>query len=140
MTRFVVDVGAALRLAASDTPVPEPHELLAPTLLRSLALSAMHEAVHRGELSPQVARERLARLNQIRIRLLGDADLRKVAWTVADQLGWESTYAAEYVALTRLQADYLVTLDDDLARAVHGIVPTAPFDALLVEPDGQPAS
>jgi hypothetical protein len=57
--------------------------------------------------------------------------LRKTAWTIADELGWESTYAAEYVALTRLQADYLVTLDEDLVRAVQGVVATAPFDALV---------
>ena len=134
MTKFVVDAVAALRFAATGTPLPDAHELLAPTLLRSQALSAMHEAVHQGSLSAAEARERLARLNRLKIRLLGDAVLRKVAWTIADELGWESTYAAEYVALTRLQADYLVTLDDDLARAVQGVVATAPFDALLVDP------
>ena len=45
------------------------------------------------------------------IRLLGDAVLRRRAWEVADQLGWASTYDAEYVALTQLQADAFVTLD-----------------------------
>jgi hypothetical protein len=39
------------------------------------------------------------------IRLLGDAVLRRRAWDLADQLGWASTYDAEYVALTQLQAD-----------------------------------
>ena len=131
MTRFVVDAAAALRLAETGSAVPDAHELLAPTLLRSQALSAMHEAAHRGELTATEARERLARLNRLKIRLLGDGVLRSTAWKIADELGWESTYAAEYVALTRLQADYLVTLDDDLARAVEGVVPTAPFDALL---------
>ncbi|KQY46675.1 type II toxin-antitoxin system VapC family toxin [Cellulomonas sp. Root137] len=131
MTRFVVDAAAALRLAAIGTPVPVAHELLAPTLLRSQALSAMHEAVHRGDLTSAEARERLARLNRMSIRLLGDGVLRNTAWKIADELGWESTYAAEYVALTRLQADALVTLDDGLARAVEGVVATAPFEALL---------
>ena len=131
MTKFVVDAGAALRLAATDARLPDTHELLAPTLLRSQALSAMHEAVHRAELSADVARERLVRLNRLKIRLLGDAVLRQVAWNIADELGWESTFAAEYVALTRLQGDFLVTLDDELARAVEGVVATAPFDALL---------
>ena len=131
MTRFVLDVGAALRLAATDSPLPDGHQLLAPTLLRSQALSAMHEAVHRGDLSADVARERLVRLNRLKIRLLGDAVLRQAAWKIADELGWESTFAAEYVALTRLQGDFLVTLDDELARAVEGVVATAPFDALL---------
>jgi predicted nucleic acid-binding protein len=49
---------------------------------------------------------------------------------VADQLGWASTHDAEYVALTQLQADALVTLDADLARSVEGVVETAPIDAL----------
>ena len=66
----------------------------------------------------------------MQIRLLGDAVLRRRAWEVADQLGWASTYDAEYVALTLLQADALVTLDAELARSVEGIVPTAPIDAL----------
>jgi indolepyruvate ferredoxin oxidoreductase alpha subunit len=49
---------------------------------------------------------------------------------LADQLGWASTYNAEYVALTQLQADALVTLDAQLARSVDGIVATASIDAL----------
>jgi indolepyruvate ferredoxin oxidoreductase alpha subunit len=64
------------------------------------------------------------------IRLLGDAVLRRRAWELADQLGWSSTYDAEYVALTQLQADALVTLDPKLARSVKGIVETASIDAL----------
>jgi predicted nucleic acid-binding protein len=48
----------------------------------------------------------------------------------ADQLGWASTYNAEYVALTQLQADALVTMDPKLARSVKGIVETASIDAL----------
>jgi predicted nucleic acid-binding protein len=130
MTRFVVDCGVVLRLAAEEMEVAAEHELLAPTLLRSQTLAAMHEAVHRGELSADDALERLARVQTIPIRLLGDAVLRRNAWKIADQLGWPETYDAEYVALTRLQADALVTLDAELARRVEGIVPTATFDAL----------
>jgi predicted nucleic acid-binding protein len=66
----------------------------------------------------------------MRIRLLGDAVLRRRAWEVADLLGWASTYNAEYVALTQLQADAFVTLDADLARSVEGIVAIASIDAL----------
>ena len=106
------------------------HELLAPTLLRSQTLSPLHEAVQRGELPADVARERLARIGRMSIRLLGDAVLRRRAWEMADQLGWASTYDAEYVALTQLQADAFVTLDTELARSVEGIVTTASIDAL----------
>ena len=130
MTRFVVDASAVLHLASEGVEVPTEHELLAPTLLRSQTLSALHEAVARGDVTPDVARERLARIGRMRIRLLGDAVLRRRAWVLADQLGWASTYDAEYVALTQLQADVLVTLDLELARRVDGIVATASIDAL----------
>jgi predicted nucleic acid-binding protein len=127
---FVVDCGAVLRLAAEGIEIPAEHELLAPTLLRSQTLSALHESVHAGELPPAVALERLRRVGAMRIRLLGDAVLRRSAWDLAEQLGWAPTYDAEYVALTQLQADALVTLDADLARHVEGIVPTAKIEAL----------
>jgi predicted nucleic acid-binding protein len=130
VTRFVVDCGVVLHLASEGIEVPTEHELLAPTLLRSQTLSALHEAVHRGELTEEVAQERLARIQGIPIRLLGDAVLRRNAWKIADQLGWAETYDAEYLALTKLQADAFVTLDAELARRVEGIVPTATVEAL----------
>ena len=130
MTRFVVDAGAVLQLASEEVEVADQHELLAPTLLRSQTLSMLHEAVQRGELTVEVARERQARIGRMPIRLLGDAVLRRRAWEVADRLGWASTYDAEYVALTLLQADAFVTLDAKLARSVEGVVPTASIDAL----------
>ena len=130
MTRFVVDAGAVLHLAEAEIDVPRKHELLAPTLLRSQTLSALHEAVTSGELPADVALERLARFGKIPIRLLGDAVLRRKAWEVADRLGWAATYDAEYIALTILQADALIALDTKLARGAEGIVRTASIDAL----------
>jgi predicted nucleic acid-binding protein len=130
MARFVVDCGVVLHLAAEEIEVSAEHELLAPTLLRSQTLSALHEAVHRGEIEADVARDRLARIGQMPIRLLGDAVLRRRAWNVAEQLGCAETYDAEYVALTQLQADAFVTLDAELASRVGGVVATATIDAL----------
>jgi predicted nucleic acid-binding protein len=130
MTRFVVDAGAVLHLVSEEVEVSGEHELLAPTLLRSQTLSALHEAVQRGEITADVARDRLTRVGRMPIRLLGDAVLRRRAWEVADQLGWAETYDAEYVALTQLQADAFITLDAELARSVEGIVTTASIDAL----------
>jgi predicted nucleic acid-binding protein len=86
--------------------------------------------VQRGELPADVARERLTRVGKLPIRLLGDAVLRRRAWELADQLGWSSTYDAEYIALTQLQADAFITLDAELARSVEGLVTTASIDAL----------
>ncbi len=130
MTRFVVDSGVVRHLARARIEVSPGHELLAPTLLRSQTLSEMHEAVQQGEIPADVAREQLEHIWRMPIRLLGDAVLRRVAWKLADQLGWASTYDAEYIALTRLQGDAFVTLDPDLARRVEGIVAVATVDDL----------
>jgi predicted nucleic acid-binding protein len=132
MTRFVVDAGAVLHLARAAIEVSDAHELLAPTLLRSQTLSALHEAVQRGDIAADVARDLMPRIGPpgMRIRLLGDAVLRRRAWELADQLGWASTYNAEYIALTQLQADAFVTMDAELADSVEGVVPTAPIGAL----------
>ena len=128
--RFVVDASAVLHLVAEDVQVPDEHELLAPTLLRSQTLSVLHERVQRGEIPADVAREHLARIARMKIRLLGDAVLRRRAWEIADELGWASTYDAEYIALTQLQADAFVTLDTKLARSAAGVVEVASIDAL----------
>jgi predicted nucleic acid-binding protein len=128
MTGFVFDASAVLHLASVE--VRRAHKLLAPTLLRSQTLSALREAVQRGEIPADVGRDRLVRIGRMPTRLLGDAVLRRRAWELADQLGWASTYNAEYVALTQLQADAFVTLDAKRARSVKGIVMTASIDAL----------
>ncbi|HEU0305317.1 MAG TPA: type II toxin-antitoxin system VapC family toxin [Gaiellaceae bacterium] len=130
MTRFVVDCSAVLHLASEGIEVSHEHELLAPTLLRSQVLSALHEAVQRGEIPADVARDRLARIRQMTIRLLGDAVLQRRAWELADRLGWAETYTAEYLALTQLQADAFVTLDDELARVAKEVVEVASIAAL----------
>jgi predicted nucleic acid-binding protein len=130
MTRFVVDCGVVLRLASEGTEVPADFRLLAPTLLRSQTLSALHQSVHRGEITADAALDRLKRIRAMPIRLLGDAVLRRRAWDLAEQLGWAETYDAEYVALTQLQGDAFVTLDAELARRVQGVVPVATIEAL----------
>ncbi len=127
----MLDAGAVIHLASDGLRVSSRHELLAPTLLRSQTLSILHEAVHSGELSSDEARERLERIQAMKIRLLGDAVLRRVAWRIADDLGWADTYTAEYLALTQLQADAFVTLDLGLARRVRDVVTIASIDDIL---------
>ena len=130
MTRFVVDCETVLRVAAGEIEVAAGHQLVAPTLVRSQALAALYEAARRGEITASEGIERVTRLNSLKVRFLGDKVLQRQAWKVADQMGWETTYDAEYVALTTLQADALVTSDDELARAVTGLVETVTVDAL----------
>jgi indolepyruvate ferredoxin oxidoreductase alpha subunit len=130
MTRFVVDCETLLRIAAREVEVATEHQLVAPTLVRSQALAALYEAARAGEISAAEGIERVTRINSLKVRFLGDKVLQRQAWKVADQLGWETTYDAEYVALTALQADAFVTSNRELAQAVSGLVETATIDAL----------
>jgi predicted nucleic acid-binding protein len=130
VTRFVVDCETLLRIAAGEVEVAPEHQLVAPTLVRSQALSALYEGSRRGEISADEGLERVTRINSLKVRFLGDKVLQRTAWRVADQLGWETTFDAEFVALTQLQADVFVTADGELARAVSGLVETATIDAL----------
>ncbi|MBX3599677.1 MAG: hypothetical protein KF863_03580 [Rubrivivax sp.] len=130
MTRYVIGPDVALHLAQQRRRVPAPHRLLAPTLLRSQVLALLYGAVQRGELPRQEAERRLDHLRALRLRLLGDRVLQRVAWQLAERLGWADTFVAEYLALTQLQADAFVTLDLRLAAAVQGVVPVAGVDEL----------
>lgn len=130
MTRFVIDPDVALRLAVERTAIGGEHQLVAPTLLRSQLLATLFRSVRRGELTEAEASAHVDYVRGLRIRLLGDRVLQRVAWRIAEQLGWEDTYTAEYVAVTTLQADALVTLDEDLARSVSGLVTVAPYESL----------
>jgi len=130
VARYVVDCETLLRIAAGEVEVAPGHQLVAPTLVRSQALAATYQAARRGEISPAEGRARVQRINSLKVRFLGDKVLQATAWQIAEQLGWKTTYDAEYVALTRLQADAFITADSDLARAVSGVVETAPVEAL----------
>lgn len=130
MSKYVVDAGVILRLLAEDLEWSSEHSILAPTLIRSEVLAALYRQVRRGDLPEAEARDRLARFATMKIRYLGDKVLRSVAWSIAAELGWETTETAEYVSLTRLQADAFITLDDDLAARLDGVVETASLDAL----------
>lgn len=125
--RFVLDAGAVIELVRRELVVSRDHELLAPTLVRSQVLSRLHEA----PLDADEARELLRRVNRLKMRLLGDAVLRRRAWEIADELGWRETYDAEYLALTQLQADAFVTTDRALARKAKTVVALASLDDLV---------
>lgn len=131
MAKFVVDASVVLHLVGAGLRVAPGQKLLAPTLLRSQTLSALHVAVRKRKIPADVARDQLARIGKLPIRLLGDAVLRRRAWDIADELGWDSTYDAEYLALTQLQADAFVTLDTKLARSARRVVTVALIDELV---------
>lgn len=131
MTRYVIGPDVALLLAERRARVPAHHHLLAPTLLRSQVLAQLYGDVRRGLLARAEAQRRLDHLRALQIRLLGDRVLQRVAWTLAEQLGWEDTFVAEYLALTQLQADALVTRDPTLVQLAAQVVTVATVDELL---------
>lgn len=131
MTRFVIEPQVALELAEARAVIPAQHRLLAPTLLRSQVLALMFAEVQAGRLTRPEAQRRLDAVRALPIRLLGDRVLQRVAWDIAQQLGWPDTFVAEYVALTKLQADALVTRSPELAAAVRGVVAVASVEELL---------
>lgn len=131
MARYVVHADAVLALAEAGFSDPGDDKLVAPTLVRSQTLSALYQAVRRGELTEREAKDRLEVITTMPMRLLGDRVLKAKAWQIAKDLDWPDTYDAEYVALTQLQADAFITVDPDRATAVAHLVEVAPISVLL---------
>lgn len=131
MTRYVIGPDVALVLAERRAVLPPQHRLLAPTLLRSQVLAQLFRDVQDGLLPRKEADRRLDYLRALQIRLLGDRVLQQVAWKFAEELGWRDTFVAEYLALTRLQADALVTRDLELRKAASRLIPVATLEDLL---------
>ena len=130
VTRYVIDARTLLHLVADDVDVSSAHQLVAPNLIRSQALSLLFAAVRGGEITEDVALQRHERLTEIKMRLLGDRVSRRTAWKIAREHGWETTFDAEYLAVCKLQADALITIDQALAAKAAHIVPLATVAAL----------
>jgi predicted nucleic acid-binding protein len=126
----VIGPDVARQLANDQAVIRDEHQILAPALLRSQLLSLLCQAVRRSEMTRKDAGRRRGYVRGPRIRLLRDRVLQDAAWKVADQLGWPDTFDAEYLALTQLQADALITLGRQLADAVKDLVTVAPIEAL----------
>jgi len=103
----VIGPDVAIRLARDQAVIRGGQQILAPALLRSQVLSLLYQAVRRGEMTRKDAERHLEYV-----------------------LGWPDTFDAEYVALTQLHADALITLDRQLADAVKDLVTVAPLKAL----------
>lgn len=131
MTRYAIDAPTALRLIEEDAVLGPGHSLVAPSVLRTHALSLLYQQVRAGALEERVALARLERLAELKIRLLGDRVSRATAWKLALRLGWPDTPPAEYLAVAMLQADLLVTDDPQLRSGAEDHVALAPYEALL---------
>lgn len=131
MARYVIDAPTLLTLLDDDLPLDPAHRLVAPSSLRSEALQRLLTDVRRGEREEKAALALHERVTELKMRLLGDRVSRATAWRIAREHDWDALRDAEYLAVTRLQADALVTVDPALAAKAQGVVPLAPLDALL---------
>lgn len=131
MTRYAIDAPTLLAIAAGEVDVDTAHQLVAPARIRSDALAILLEAVRAGRLTEAEALARHERLTETKLRALNDRVSRRVAWDLASAHDWELG-TAEYLAVAKLQADALVTADDDLAAKAAGIVPVGVRAALGV--------
>ena len=130
MTRYAIDAEVAIRLIRDESDADQRHHLVAPSVLRSQALSILFRDVRTGKLTETEGRWQLERLAAMKIRLLGDRVSRATAWKLADRLEWDDIGPAEYLAVATLQADALVTHDERLASAADGIVDVVPYVTL----------
>src|SRR5215213_7147912 len=134
MTRFVIDAPTLLHLVANNVHISPSHQIVAPNLIRSQALSLLLEAVRHGDLTEDLPHLQLGEaLMVLKMRLLGDRVSRRTAWRIARERDLETTFDAEYLAVTKLQADALVTVTPALAIKAKGVVPLAPVEALTVD-------
>ena len=135
MTRFAIDAPTLLHLVANNVHISPRHQIVAPNHIRSQALSLLLEAVRHGDLTEDVALQHHERFTELKMRLLGDRVSRRTAWKIAREQDWETTYDAEYLAVTKLQADALVTVTPALATKARDVVPLAPVEALTMDHD-----
>jgi hypothetical protein len=102
MTRFALDAPSAIRILEDELVVRESDSLVAPGALRSVVMSLLFQEVRAGNLTAQEGRALLEALAGMKIRLLADRVSRANAWKFAEQLGWDDTPAAEYLAVCAL--------------------------------------
>lgn len=130
MARYVIDARTLLHIVANDVRIDPSHQLVAPNLIRSQALALLFERMRNGDLTEELALRHHERLTELKMRLLGDRVSRRTAWKIAREQGWDTTYDAEYLAVTRLQADALVTIDPGMAQKARDVVPLSDLEAL----------
>ena len=131
MARYVIDAPTLLHLVDARLHVDPGHKLVAPNSVRSEALELLLQSVRSGERSDSAALVAHERMTEIKIRLLGDRVSRRIAWQLARQHDWDTLRDAEYLAITRLQANALVTVDPGLAVTARDVVAVAALDDLL---------
>lgn len=128
--RYGIDPATLLHIADSGLTVDPAHSLVAPHRILTDLLTTLLAEVRRGERDEKNALAVHTRATETKIRLLGDRVSRRTAWNLAREHDWPDLRDAEYLAVTKLQADALVTPDARLATLAAGIVDVAAPDVL----------
>jgi predicted nucleic acid-binding protein len=131
MARYVIDAPTLLHIVDAGLRVDPGHQLVAPNSIRSEALELLLHDVRAGKRTEAAALKTHERMTEIKMRLLGDRVSRRTAWQLARQRDWDTLRDAEYLAVARLQADALVTVDPRLAATARDTVAVAAIDDLL---------
>jgi predicted nucleic acid-binding protein len=134
VARYVIDAPTLLHIVDDDLPVDPSHQLVAPNSIRSEALERLLREVRGGRRTEKAALQTHTRMTELKIRLLADRVSRRTAWDIALAHDWDSLRDAEYLAVARLQADALITVDERLAAAAADVVPVAALTDLLTAP------
>lgn len=130
MTRFAIDAPVGLKLLRTEATVRPDHQLVGPGTLRSEVLALLYQQVRAGELQTTDPLSLLDKLATTKMRLLADRVSRRVAWQLAAELNLPDTHLAEYVAVATLQADVLITEDQELRRIATSRVRTGGWGEL----------
>jgi hypothetical protein len=128
--RYGIDATTLLHALDHELPLDPSHQLVAPSTIRSEALALLLADVRAGRRTEKDALALHERITELKMRVLGDRVSRGTAWRLAREHDWPDLHDAEYLAVTKLQADALVTVDPRLAKRADGIVALAPVEAL----------
>lgn len=131
MARYVIDPPTLIQLVDANLDLDPGHQLVAPNSIRSEAMDLLLHDVRAGKRSEAAALQTHERMTALKMRLLGDRVSRRTAWQIARQHDWASLRDAEYIAITQLQADALITVDPGLAASAGDTVPLAAVQDLL---------
>ena len=117
---YVIDASAAVEyLLATDTGLQVAEltaaaRLIAPELLDAEVLSALRQAVLRGQVAETEAQAALAKLSEWPVERISHRTFISAAWELRHNI---SAYDALYVAIARAYGATILTVDARLARA-----------------------
>ncbi len=122
VTRYAIDAPTVVYLVDEGVSVHPDHRLVAPGSIRLNALGLLLAQVRAGRRAEGDALRCHEKITAMKMRLLSDRVSRRAAWRIAVEHGWDCLEDGECLAIATLQADALVTVDQDLAARAKGLV------------------